>query len=57
MDQEPGFGGQELEESWVKGDIEAGELPAGEISGLIHDIPSARDIIEEMVGRKQSNSS
>lgn len=52
MDQEPGFGGQELEESWVKGDIEAGELPAGEISGLIHDIPSARNIIEEMVGRK-----
>ncbi len=50
MDQKPVFGGPGLEESWVKGDIEAGELPAGEVSGLVHNILSAKDIINEMVG-------
>jgi enoyl-[acyl-carrier protein] reductase II len=38
-----------LEASWVAGDLEAGSLPAGEVAGLIHSIPSAGEIIEEMV--------
>ena len=43
-----GFSGKGLEESWIKGDMEAGVLPAGEISGLVHHIPSVKEIIEEM---------
>jgi NAD(P)H-dependent flavin oxidoreductase YrpB (nitropropane dioxygenase family) len=42
-------GGQAVEESWITGDLEAGTLPAGEVAGLIRNIPSARDIVEEMV--------
>ena len=30
-------------------DLEASSLPAGEVVGLIRSIPSAREIIEEMV--------
>jgi len=29
--------------------MDAGTLPAGEVAGLIKDIPSAKDIIVEMV--------
>ena len=43
--------GASLEESWVKGDLAAGTLPAGQVSGLISQISSVRDVIEEMVGR------
>jgi enoyl-[acyl-carrier protein] reductase II len=45
-----GFSGKGIEESWLQGDLGAGILPAGEVAGLIHDIPSVTDIIEEMVG-------
>ena len=38
-----------LDEAWVKGDLEAGGLPAGEVAGLIHDIKSAKEIIDEMI--------
>ena len=38
-----------LEDFWVKGDLDAGTLPAGQVSGLISNIRSVRDIIEEMV--------
>jgi enoyl-[acyl-carrier protein] reductase II len=38
-----------LEDAWVKGDLEAGTLPAGQVSGLISSILSVREIIEEMV--------
>jgi enoyl-[acyl-carrier protein] reductase II len=38
-----------LEESWVKGDMEAGTLPAGQITGIIKEIKTVREIIEEMV--------
>ena len=41
--------GAALEESWVKGDLAAGVLPAGQISGLISRISSVREIIEEMI--------
>jgi len=43
-----GFG-QGIEESWLKGDMDAGVLPAGEVTGLIKDIPSVKDIIDEMI--------
>ena len=44
-----GFGGKSTEDSWIKGDTSAGILAAGEVSGIIHDIRSVKDIIEEMV--------
>jgi NAD(P)H-dependent flavin oxidoreductase YrpB (nitropropane dioxygenase family) len=42
--------GAGLEEAWVKGDLTAGTLPAGQVSGLISRIFSVREVIEEMVG-------
>jgi enoyl-[acyl-carrier protein] reductase II len=44
-----GFGGASQEASWIKGDLEAGVLPAGEVTGLIHNICSVKEIIEEMM--------
>lgn len=38
-----------VEAAWLKGDLEAGVLPAGQVAGLISGIPSVREIIEEMV--------
>jgi enoyl-[acyl-carrier protein] reductase II len=46
------FAGEAIEASWLKGDLEAGVLPAGEISGLISGVASVKEIIEEMVGTK-----
>ena len=43
------FSGQAVEESWLKGDLEAGVLPAGEVSGLISSVPTVGELIEEMV--------
>ncbi len=39
-----------LEASWVKGDLEAGVLPAGQVCGLIHRVTSVAEVVEEMVG-------
>jgi enoyl-[acyl-carrier protein] reductase II len=39
-----------LKESWINGNLEAGLLAAGQISGSVHDILSVREVIEEMVG-------
>ena len=44
-----GFSEAGLEDSWVKGDMDAGLLPAGENIGLIHNVPSVAEIIEEML--------
>ncbi len=44
------FAGPALEASWIKGDLEAGVLPAGQVAGLVHGIPSVKEIVEEMVG-------
>ena len=42
-------GAMNLEESWIQGDVAAGLLPAGQVSGLVHRIASVAEIIEEMV--------
>ena len=42
--------GEAMEESWLRGDIDAGVLPAGQISGLVSGVTTVRDIVEEMVG-------
>ncbi len=44
-----GFSGKGIEESWIQGDLEAGVLPAGEVIGLIHDISTVKEIIDEMI--------
>jgi enoyl-[acyl-carrier protein] reductase II len=43
------FGGKAMEASWLKGDADAGVLPAGQIAGLVHNVLSVKEIIEEMV--------
>jgi enoyl-[acyl-carrier protein] reductase II len=43
------FGAKAMEASWLNGDADAGVLPAGQISGLIHNVLSVKKIIEEMV--------
>jgi len=40
---------ESLEEAWVKGNLEAYTLPSGQITGMIKDVKSVREIIEEMV--------
>lgn len=45
----PGFARQVMEDTWIKGDMEAGVLPAGQVAGLISGIPAVREIIEEIV--------
>ncbi len=44
------FGGGGFEASWIEGDLSAGALPAGEVIGLIDEVSSVKEIIEEMVG-------
>ena len=54
-DTDKAFSGQAVEESWLKGDLEAGVLPAGEVSGLISSVPKVGELIAEMVkGRKHA---
>lgn len=44
-----GFGDEGLDEAWIKGDLEAATLPAGEVAGLIYDVKSVKEIIDEMI--------
>ncbi|MBU2644976.1 nitronate monooxygenase [bacterium] len=44
-----GFSGAGIEESWLQGDLDAGILAAGEVIGLIHNVLTVREIIEEMI--------
>ncbi|MCP4665109.1 MAG: enoyl-[acyl-carrier-protein] reductase FabK, partial [Deltaproteobacteria bacterium] len=41
--------GSSIEDAWVKGDLDANTIPAGQISGMVRDVKSVREIIEEMV--------
>jgi enoyl-[acyl-carrier protein] reductase II len=43
------FSGKGIEASWIKGDMDAGVLPVGEVSGVIHTILSVKEIINEMI--------
>ncbi len=45
----PDFTWQAMEDSWIKGDLEAGVLPAGQVAGRISTILSVREIIKEIV--------
>lgn len=46
------FTPEAMEAAWVKGDLEAGVLPAGQVSGLISSVLSVKEVIEEMQGSK-----
>ena len=45
----PDFTWQAMEDSWIKGALEAGVLPAGQVAGRISAISSVREIIKEIV--------
>jgi len=38
-----------FEESWIRGNLDAGLLPVGQSAGLVRDVPSAKDVIQEMI--------
>ena len=46
------FTPEAMEAAWVKGDLEAGVLPAGQVAGMISSVLSVRDVIDEMKGSK-----
>lgn len=48
-DKNVAFAGKAIEKSWLKGHVDAGVLPAGEVSGLISDIPTVKEFIERIV--------
>ncbi len=43
------FSTKALENAWIDGDLDAGLLPAGQVSGLLKNILSVKEIIDEMV--------
>jgi len=45
----PGFTRQVMEDAWIRGDLQSGVLPAGQVAGLISDTPSVREVINETV--------
>jgi NAD(P)H-dependent flavin oxidoreductase YrpB (nitropropane dioxygenase family) len=45
----PGFTRQVMEDAWIKGNLEAGFLPAGQVAGLVSDTPSVREVINEIM--------
>jgi len=49
MEPARSFSSDSVNKSWIEGDIDSGILPAGEVSGLISDVLSAKEIINEMV--------
>ena len=44
-----GFSGPAVEESWIKGDLDAGIVTAGEVSGMVLSVKSVREVIEEIM--------
>ena len=42
--------GSSLEASWIDGDLDAAPIAAGQVAGLVHEIKSVREIIEELAG-------
>lgn len=43
------FTPEAMEAAWLKGDLEAGVLPAGQVAGVISSVLSVKEVIEEMV--------
>ena len=45
----PLIGGQRGQEAWVSGDVEAAPMYVGQSIGLIHDVPTCRELLERMI--------
>ena len=45
----PGFTRQVMEDTWIKGNLETGVLPAGQVTGLISNAPSVKEVIDEII--------
>ena len=45
----PLIGGQRGQEAWISGDVEAAPMYVGQSIGLIHDVPTCRELLERMV--------
>jgi enoyl-[acyl-carrier protein] reductase II len=45
----PDFSRQAMEDSWIRGDLEAGVMPSGQVAGLISEIPSVQEVIQKIV--------
>ncbi len=48
------FGGQAMDDSWLKGHVDQGMLPAGQIAGLVKAVLSVEEVVREMVGLKDT---
>jgi len=45
----PLIGGQRGADAWVSGDVEAAPMYVGQSIGLIHDVPTCRELLERMI--------
>jgi len=52
----PIIGGDSSRKAALKGDLEAGQAMAGEVVGLIHDIPTVKELVDRIVNEAQSIS-
>jgi len=41
--------GDKVQQSWEKGDINSAILPCGQVIGLINEVPSVKEVIDDMV--------
>ena len=48
-DGEPGEGSNRTVDSFLRGNLENTTISAGQVAGLIRDIPACRELIERMV--------
>lgn len=40
---------QNIDRAWIQGDLETYTLAAGQVAGLVHEVKTVREIVEEMV--------
>jgi nitronate monooxygenase len=45
----PLIAGQKGQDAWVSGDVEAAPMYVGQSIGLIHDVPTCRELLERMI--------
>jgi len=46
----PLISGKRVKEAWETGNVDLAPMMMGQSVGLVHDIPTCRDLIERMVG-------
>jgi len=50
----PIIGGDSSRKAALQGDLEAGQAMAGEVVGLIHDIPTVKELVDKIINEAQS---